>query len=319
MISVWLQARKDVEGSLFVVKRSAQPRFQFIVMNRRSTENLVEDLLSDLEFEIQVPYLLYRNAAEEVNGIWFYNSQECEEIFDLFNRIINVHLKAPAKQDATPSKREFKELEAVPTCAAIEGALELSIKPSTSTVQQEDPSFMKFFNKSMNVGNNFSNGPQSGQLHPNSSPTSTLSHVPFAHSSHVPTLQIPTLPPASYLSPSTMTPNGRSDLLHSSNSVANLVKPSSFVATSPSSSFFMAPVSSTATTALPPLLTPQQPHGAPMLQPFPPPTQPPTYTTAVMNYTPLNREKVSDALRMLVQDDQFVDMVYRALLKVNHS
>ncbi|ONK56995.1 uncharacterized protein A4U43_C10F15460 [Asparagus officinalis] len=29
-------SRKDVEGSLFVVKRNTQPRFQFIVMNRRN-------------------------------------------------------------------------------------------------------------------------------------------------------------------------------------------------------------------------------------------------------------------------------------------
>ncbi|KAF2617372.1 hypothetical protein F2Q68_00042648 [Brassica cretica] len=38
-ISQW--SRKDVEGSLFVVKRNKQqPRFQFIVMNRRSTDYL---------------------------------------------------------------------------------------------------------------------------------------------------------------------------------------------------------------------------------------------------------------------------------------
>ncbi|KAJ6778467.1 TRANSCRIPTION FACTOR SMIF DECAPPING ENZYME DCP1, partial [Salix koriyanagi] len=40
----------DVEGSLFVVKRNTQPRFQFIVMNRRNTENLVENLLGDFEY-----------------------------------------------------------------------------------------------------------------------------------------------------------------------------------------------------------------------------------------------------------------------------
>ncbi|XP_020081294.1 mRNA-decapping enzyme-like protein [Ananas comosus] len=79
-------SRKDVEGSLFVVKRNTQPRFQFIVMNRRNTDNLVEDLLGDFEYEVQVPYLLYRNAAQEVNGIWFYNSQDCEAVANLFSR-----------------------------------------------------------------------------------------------------------------------------------------------------------------------------------------------------------------------------------------
>ncbi|XLU31228.1 hypothetical protein S245_067294, partial [Arachis hypogaea] len=76
---------KDVEGSLFVVKRNTQPRFQFIVMNRRNIENLVDNLLGDFEYEVQVPYLLYRNAAQEVNGIWFYNARECEEVANLFN------------------------------------------------------------------------------------------------------------------------------------------------------------------------------------------------------------------------------------------
>ena len=31
-----LQSRKDVEGSLFLVKRRLQPRFQFIILNKKS-------------------------------------------------------------------------------------------------------------------------------------------------------------------------------------------------------------------------------------------------------------------------------------------
>jgi len=46
----------------------------------------VENLLGDFEYEVQVPYLLYRNAAQEVNGIWFYNARECEEVANLFSR-----------------------------------------------------------------------------------------------------------------------------------------------------------------------------------------------------------------------------------------
>jgi mRNA-decapping enzyme 1B len=51
-----------------------------------STDNLVEDLLSDFEYELQPPYLLYRNASQEVNGIWFYNQQDCEAVASLFGR-----------------------------------------------------------------------------------------------------------------------------------------------------------------------------------------------------------------------------------------
>lgn len=54
-----------------------------------SSDNLVESLLGDFEFEVQVPYLLYRNAAQEVNGIWFYNARECEEVANLFSRYLS--------------------------------------------------------------------------------------------------------------------------------------------------------------------------------------------------------------------------------------
>lgn len=53
------------------------------------TDNLVENLL-DFEYELKKPYLLYRNAAQEVNGIWFYNPDECEEVANLFNRYGNL-------------------------------------------------------------------------------------------------------------------------------------------------------------------------------------------------------------------------------------
>ena len=54
----------------------------------------MENLLGDFEYEVQVPYLLYRNASQEVNGIWFYNARECEEVANLFSRY-NPNLVKP--------------------------------------------------------------------------------------------------------------------------------------------------------------------------------------------------------------------------------
>ena len=59
-----LQSRKNVEGSLFVVKRRTVPRFEFVVLNRLSVENCREDLLGEFEFELSPPYLLYRSKTE---------------------------------------------------------------------------------------------------------------------------------------------------------------------------------------------------------------------------------------------------------------
>ena len=41
-----------------MVKRRTAPRFQFVVLNRLSTTNLVEDLTDDFEFELSPPYIM---------------------------------------------------------------------------------------------------------------------------------------------------------------------------------------------------------------------------------------------------------------------
>ncbi|KAK9921363.1 hypothetical protein M0R45_029874 [Rubus argutus] len=67
-------------------------------------------------------------------------------------------------------------------------------------------------------------------------------------------------------------------------------------------------------------------HSNASKSPFPPPTPPPSLTPNNAPPTPndgplISREKVRDALLMLVQDDQFIDMLqkHHALLKVHHT
>ncbi|KAG2686672.1 hypothetical protein I3760_09G017000 [Carya illinoinensis] len=316
-------SRKDVEGSLFVVKRNTQPRFQFIVMNRRNTDNLVENLLGDFEYEVQVPYLLYRNASQEVNGIWFYNPRECEDVANLFSRILNAFSKVPSKSKVASSKSEFEELEAVPTMSVMEGPLEPS---SSATDAPEDSSFRSIFSAATNIGSsglNLANSRQSSQPSYHSSATLPLSsHSPSVVSSPTPTPQVLSL---SLLASSNPTPLHETfDPISNSNQVANLLKPSSFFSPpSSSSALMMQPISSSVPTApaLHPPLNLQRPYGTPMLQPFPPPTPPPSLTpsSAPQNDAPfISRDRVRDALVMLVQDDQFVDMFYKALVKAHH-
>ncbi|XP_071931630.1 mRNA-decapping enzyme-like protein isoform X2 [Coffea arabica] len=310
-------SRKDVEGSLFVVKRNTQPRFQFIVMNRRNTDNLVENLLEDFEFEVQVPYLLYRNAAQEVNGIWFYNAHECEEVANLFTRILNAYSKVPTKSKVSSAKSEFEELEAVPTMAVMDGPLEppSSTSPNVADVP-DDPSFT-----AMTVGS--ANATVGGQPYHPSAPVPS-SRPQGAVTPPTATIRTPS-PPLSTtnpLMPLLETPEHNTDTKRS----ANLVKPSTFFGPPPSSSPLMVPPVSSSMPTAPPLHPPgslQRPYGAPLLQPFPPPTPPPSLTPTAAptpNYAPaISRDKVREALLVLVQDNQFIDMVYRAVLNAHSS
>uniref|UniRef100_A0A3B3ZLI2 5'-(N(7)-methylguanosine 5'-triphospho)-[mRNA] hydrolase n=1 Tax=Periophthalmus magnuspinnatus TaxID=409849 RepID=A0A3B3ZLI2_9GOBI len=54
--------KTEVEGTLFIYTRLASPRHGFTIMNRLSMENLTEPITKDLDFQLQDPFLLYRNA-----------------------------------------------------------------------------------------------------------------------------------------------------------------------------------------------------------------------------------------------------------------
>ncbi|TNM91333.1 hypothetical protein fugu_019713 [Takifugu bimaculatus] len=54
--------KTEVEGALFVYTRLASPRHGFTIMNRLSMKNLTEPITKDLDFQLQHPFLLYRNA-----------------------------------------------------------------------------------------------------------------------------------------------------------------------------------------------------------------------------------------------------------------
>ncbi|KAK9755287.1 hypothetical protein RND81_01G015400 [Saponaria officinalis] len=309
-------SRKDVEGSLFVVKRNAEPWYQFIVMNRRNTENLVENLLGDFEYEIQIPYLLYKNAAQEVNGIWFYNTRECEEVANLINRIIDSYPKIPLKPQVS-NQSDFKELEPTPSMVVMDGPLEPSpISSNAVDANENTSSLTNFFNTAANLGNNGSySGRPVQNYHPSNAQSTSLgmSNLTAAPAGavQVPATSIPSVP---------RTHNQNvSDPSNRNNQIANLVKPSSFYmphASSPAIS--IPPVTSSMPPITPqPSMTLQRPYGAPLLQPFPPPNPSPSLTphnAAAPSYGPvIDREKIREALMTLVQDNQFIDMICRAL------
>ncbi|KAL1201886.1 mRNA-decapping enzyme-like protein [Cardamine amara subsp. amara] len=319
-LSQW--SRKDVEGSLFVVKRSTQPRFQFIVMNRRNTDNLVENLLGDFEYEVQGPYLLYRNASQEVNGIWFYNKRECEEVAIIFNRILSAYSKVNQKPKTTSSKSEFEELEAVPTMAVMDGPLEPS---STARDAPDDPAFVNFFSSAMALGNNAS-GSASGPLY-QSSVIPLQPHQPHqSHQPHQPTVAPPAVAAAPPQIQSPPTLPSSSPLMHLFDSNADLISSNSNVHTDLVTPDFFGPPRMMAQPHLIPIssmptappLNPnnathqQRPYGTPVLQPFPPPTPPPSLAPAPTGPV-INRDTVKAALLALVQENEFIDMVTRAL------
>ncbi|XP_024240513.1 mRNA-decapping enzyme 1A isoform X2 [Oncorhynchus tshawytscha] len=84
----------------------ASPHHGFTIMNRLSTENLVEPINKDLEFQLQDPFLLYRNANLGIYSIWFYDKKDCQRIAQLMVKIV--------KQEALQGHRGSPERTDVP-------------------------------------------------------------------------------------------------------------------------------------------------------------------------------------------------------------
>jgi len=57
-------------------------------MNRLNTNNMVEDITKNFQIQVSEPYLLYRNKIGEINGIWFYNVGEGENISQFIQKLV---------------------------------------------------------------------------------------------------------------------------------------------------------------------------------------------------------------------------------------
>lgn len=90
--------KRNVEGSLFVAKRSDVPRFKLIVMNRNAKENLEIPLAAKFQMQVREPYLIFRldNDDEDskekipIRGIWFHDGKEREVICNVLEKVMKV-------------------------------------------------------------------------------------------------------------------------------------------------------------------------------------------------------------------------------------
>ncbi|XP_036896573.1 mRNA-decapping enzyme 1A isoform X2 [Sturnira hondurensis] len=80
--------KTDIEGTLFVYRRSASPYHGFTIVNRLNMHNLVEPVNKDLEFQLHEPFLLYRNASLSIYSIWFYDKNDCHRIARLMAEVV---------------------------------------------------------------------------------------------------------------------------------------------------------------------------------------------------------------------------------------
>ncbi|KFQ95372.1 mRNA-decapping enzyme 1A, partial [Nipponia nippon] len=113
--------KTDIEGTLFVYKRSASPYHGFTIVNRLNMHNLVEPVNKDLEFQLHEPFLLYRNASLSIYSIWFYDKNDCHRIAKLMAKVVEQEAqrsqqvsqdrKSPSRTNGCKENRPIDILE----------------------------------------------------------------------------------------------------------------------------------------------------------------------------------------------------------------
>ncbi|KAF0686523.1 Aste57867_21710 [Aphanomyces stellatus] len=126
--------RKEVEGSLFVVKRYTAPRFQMFVNNRLSTVNMTISIDTYLDVDNVDDFLILRCVDPanpnvfKIFGIWFFPEEDRQKTLKLLERVL-VSVKGsttsapapPAKQQQMVQQQQPRQTvtaEAVPVEAA---------------------------------------------------------------------------------------------------------------------------------------------------------------------------------------------------------
>lgn len=157
--------KTDIEGALFVYSRNGEPFNSILIMNRLNTNNLVEPVVKDLDWQMQAPFLLYRNGRNNIFGIWFYNRDECVKITYLLETIMeslsskqekslnkNKDIKAgtdifsmlsKAQEDfnKTPIKNDIQQLHSTPKVPDVtsQSVMDFFAKASTTKSKTQAP------------------------------------------------------------------------------------------------------------------------------------------------------------------------------------
>ncbi|KAJ3373362.1 mRNA-decapping enzyme 1A [Allomyces arbusculus] len=74
--------KRNIEGTMFLFRRSTRPHFGLFIMNRMSTSNYLLPLTKALAFKVNGDYLMYQTDTGDITGIWFFEGKDRDRFFE---------------------------------------------------------------------------------------------------------------------------------------------------------------------------------------------------------------------------------------------
>lgn len=97
----WRKA--DIEGPVYLVKRRTLPRFQLMVKNQYTVEDLVDSLHKDWELDCQKNYVFYKveDVSKKIRGLWFHDDTERQKLEGSLEKALEEIRNKPAGEPQT--------------------------------------------------------------------------------------------------------------------------------------------------------------------------------------------------------------------------
>ncbi|CRG99183.1 mRNA-decapping enzyme subunit 1, putative [Plasmodium relictum] len=85
--------RADIEGFLYIVRRSVTPFYRLIITNKKNEKHLLQDINANINLSTDQNYIFYRIFNEENNtksiySLWFYSTEEKEKIYKMLEELV---------------------------------------------------------------------------------------------------------------------------------------------------------------------------------------------------------------------------------------
>lgn len=94
----WRKA--NIEGPVYLVRRRTAPRFQLLVKNQFSTNDLLDNLHPDWELDCQKNYVFYKveDSSKRIRGLWFHDDAERMKLEGMLEKTLEDVRKGPPQE-----------------------------------------------------------------------------------------------------------------------------------------------------------------------------------------------------------------------------
>jgi len=103
--------KTETEGTLFVYERKCEPTYGFLILNRLSTNNWIQPISSEIDSQLQAPFLLYKTKDDDITMLEFDEDEMCERIFIAIDKIRELISRDKNESSYVSTESNFENID----------------------------------------------------------------------------------------------------------------------------------------------------------------------------------------------------------------